>query len=217
MLKVENLRLKKGNPPRQLLQGITLSFEAGGISLLLGPSGAGKSSLLRCIAQLDTSYEGDVLFEGSSIKAFAAAKRASTLSLIAQDYALFPHLTALANCSQPLQISAKIRGGEADQRALENMASLGMADYTDSYPGELSGGQQQRIAIARALTLNPKILLFDEPSSALDPQNSLRLAKIFSEMAGRGRIIVVSTQDMLFVEMLHAEKYYIDSGRLVRD
>jgi ABC-type polar amino acid transport system ATPase subunit len=214
MLTIKNLYLKKGSPNKQILQGISICFPQGEISLLIGRSGAGKSSLMRCIAQLETIYEGEVLFNGQSLQGLAASKRAQTLSYIAQGYALFPHLTALDNCSQPLQVVAKMRVSEAKQKAVAVMKSLGMAEYGSAYPSELSGGQQQRIAIARALALDPQILLLDEPSSALDPDNSAQLAKILRELASQSKTIVVSTQDMFFAEQLQGTCYCIDNGRL---
>lgn len=214
MLTVETLSLKKGSPAKQVLQGISLSLTPGKITLLLGKSGAGKSSLMRCIAQLETAYEGCVLFDGQLLREFSAAVRARTLSYIAQGYALFPHLTALVNCSQPLEVVAKLDAQEAKQRALEVLASLGMAEYSAAYPSELSGGQQQRVAIARALALSPQVLLLDEPSSALDPYNSAQLAMILRELANKGKTIVVSSQDMPFAELLQADSYYIDNGQL---
>lgn len=215
MLTIKNLSLKKGSPSKQILQDISVCFPQGEISLLVGPSGAGKSSLMRCLAQLETAYEGEVLFTGESIKDLTSSKRAQTLSYIAQNYALFPHLTALENCSQPLSVVANMKASEAKQAALDVMESLGMAGYASAYPGELSGGQQQRIAIARALALSPKILLLDEPSSALDPDNSAQLAKILKDLASQGKTIVISTQDMPFAEMLQATSYCIDNGRLI--
>ena len=215
MLTIKNLSLKKGSPPKQILQDITVSFTQGEIFLLTGRSGAGKSSLMRCMTQLETAYEGQVLFKGQSLQSMAASGRAQTLSYIAQGYALFPHLTALENCSHPLQVVYRMQASEAKKKAASVMKSLGMAEYGSAYPEELSGGQQQRIAIARALALDPHILLLDEPSSALDPDNSALLAKILKELASQGKTIVVSTQDMLFAAQLQATNYCIDNGRLI--
>src|SRR5688500_16738113 len=137
MLTIKNLNLKKGVPPKQILRGISACFPQGEISLLMGRSGAGKSSLMRCMAQLETTYEGEVLFNELSIQGLSASRRAQILSYIAQGYALFPHLTALENCSQPLHVVAKMQMPEAQQKALAMMHSLGMADYGSAYPSEL--------------------------------------------------------------------------------
>ncbi|MFI5343032.1 MAG: ATP-binding cassette domain-containing protein [Chlamydiales bacterium] len=214
MLTVKNLSLYKRRREKQLLQGISLEFASGAITLLLGKSGAGKSSLLRCLAQLEPVYEGEILFQGQSLKKLPAARRAGCLSYIAQSYALFPHLTALNNCSQPLQVVQGKNLQEARQQAMEVLASLGMEDYASSYPCELSGGQQQRIAIARALTLNPAILLLDEPSSALDPQNSRQLANILLSLSAEGKTIVISTQDISFASQLSGRTYLLENGRV---
>ena len=214
MLIIKNLYLKKGSLSKQILQGISICFPQGEISLLIGKSGAGKSSLMRCIAQLETTYEGQVLFNGQSLQGLTSFRRAQILNYIPQGYALFPHLTALDNCRQPLQVVARLSAIEATQKAIAVMESLGMAEYGSAYPSELSGGQQQRIAIARALALNPEVLLLDEPTSALDPDNSDRLAKILKELALNGKTIVLSTQDMLFVEQLQGTCYCIENGRL---
>jgi polar amino acid transport system ATP-binding protein len=214
MLTIKNLVVKKGLPSKPILNGISLSFNPGEISLLLGKSGAGKSTLMRCVAHLETSYEGEICFNGQSIKELTPSSRAKTLSYIAQSYTLFPHLTALQNCSQPLEVVFKITKADAERKGLKCMESLGMGDFACAYPSELSGGQQQRIAIARALTLNPQILLFDEPSSALDPDNTMQLAKILRDLASNGTTIIVSTQDMPFAEELKAKAYTIEKGRL---
>ncbi|MBN9377233.1 MAG: hypothetical protein BGO14_09070 [Chlamydiales bacterium 38-26] len=216
MLTLKNLYLKKGTPSKQILKGISVCFPQGEISLLVGKSGAGKSSLMRSMAQLDITYEGEVLYKGESLKELTASKRAKTLSYIAQGYALFPHLTALDNCSQPLQVVSKMKAFEAKQKAFAVIKALGMEEYGSAYPHVLSGGQQQRIAIARALALNPQILLLDEPSSALDPDNSAQLAKILRELASQGKTLVVSTQDMFFAEQLQGTCYCMNNGLLMK-
>lgn len=214
MLTINKLSLRKGSPSKQVLNNISACFKESDISLLMGKSGAGKSSLMRCVAQLETAYKGEIFFNDQSIQGLSAFQRAQTLGYISQGYALFPHLTALENCTQPLEVVLKLKKSEAKQKAFGVMESLGMAEYSASYPCELSGGQQQRIAIARALTLAPQILLLDEPSSALDPENSAQLAKILKELASRGTTIIISTQDMLFAEHLKATVYLIENGCL---
>lgn len=214
MLSIKDIYLKKGTPSKQILCGISAFFPEGEISLLTGKSGAGKSSLLRCMAQLETAYEGQVFFKMQLIQDLASYERAKTLGYIAQGYTLFPHLTVLENCSQPLMVVAKMQSSLARQKAVSVLESLGMEEYFSAYPCELSGGQQQRVAIARVLAFNPQIVLLDEPSSALDPDNSALLATILKKMAFQGKILVVSTQDTLFAQQLEATSYCMEDGRL---
>lgn len=214
MLTIKNIYLKKGSPPKEILKGISTSFAPGKISLLMGKSGAGKSSLLRCIAQLEPEYKGEVLVNGTAIDNFSPSLRASTLSYINQKYALFPHLSALDNCAQPLQVMSTMSKIEAKEKASSILTSLGMLDYLDKFPNQLSGGQQQRIAIARALSLDSQIIVLDEPSSALDPDNRTHLAVILKELTAQGKTIIVSTQDILFAQQLEGVCYYMDSGLL---
>lgn len=214
MLTINNIYLKKGSPSKDILKGISATFSPGKISLLMGKSGAGKSSLLRCIAQLEPDYKGEVLFNGTVINKLSASMRARTLSYINQKYVLFPHLNALDNCIQPVQLVNKMPRSEAKEKALAILSSLGMLDYRFAFPSELSGGQQQRIAIARALCLDSQIIIFDEPSSALDPDNSTQLAHIFKQLALQGKTLVISTQDILFAEQLEGTCYYMENGFL---
>ena len=215
MLTIKSLYLTKGCPSKQILANISICFPKGKISLLRGKSGAGKSSFLRCIAQLETTYQGEMFFEGQPLPGLVVSKRGRLLNYLAQGYALFPHLTALENCCQPLQVVLKMSKMEARKKAMTLMHSLGMEDYELAYPGQLSGGQQQRVAIARALVLDPQILLLDEPSSALDSANSGLLANILQKLALQGKTILVSTQDALFAEQLQSSCYYFEQGRLM--
>lgn len=216
MLTVKNLCLSKSRRKEPILQAISLEFPPGSITLLLGKSGAGKSSLLRCIAQLEGTYQGTIQIEGQNLKNLPTVQRANYLSYIAQSYALFPHLTALNNCCQPLQVVCGLSSLEASQKVLPIMASLNMEKYASAYPCELSGGQQQRIAITRALALNPAVLLLDEPSSALDPQNSNQLAHILQQLSSQGKTIIIATQDLAFASQLSARTYYFEEGRMSR-
>lgn len=167
------------------------------------------------MALLETDFEGAVLFKDGPLKTFSAVDRAKSIGYIAQSYALFPHLTALENCTQPLRVAAEKNRTESVECAMYILASLGMAEYALSYPCELSGGQKQRIAIARALALNPDVLLMDEPSSALDPQNSMQLATILSKLAAEGKTIIIATQDLNFASYLQADVYHLDKGSLI--
>ena len=208
MLIAKNISLKKGK--NQILNDITLEFPTGCITLILGKSGVGKSSLLRCLAQLETSYEGMISFLGHPIEALQPCKRSKLIGFISQKYALFPHLTAVENCSQPLQIVQKEPAKSANVRAIEALTMLEMQNYLTAYPHQLSGGQQQRVAIARALVCNPSILLFDEPTSSLDPKSSENLAQVLRELRDQGKGIVISTHDMNFAAQVEERTYTLE-------
>lgn len=214
MLIAKRVSLKKGRNQRILLSDISIEIPKRSITLLLGLSGAGKSSLLRCLAQLETQYEGEIFYEGIKLRGVPAQKRAHWMSFIAQSYALFPHMTALENCAQPLRVTSKKTPIIARQKALDSLALLGMADFINSYPRELSGGQQQRVAIARALTLSPAMLLLDEPTSALDPKNTRCLAEILRALRDQGKAIVIATQDMDFAKLVMERAYFLKTGTI---
>lgn len=214
MLKTNSIFLKKGPKKQAILNNISIEIPKGAITLFLGASGAGKSSLLRCLAQLETDYEGEVFYDNILLKGLAAPKRASFISFISQSYALFPHLTALDNCAQILQVTNKEQAVTAKQKASNFLAMLGMEAYATSYPHELSGGQQQRVAIARALTLNPAMLLLDEPTSALDPQNTNCLVEILCDLRDQGKGIVISTQDQNFAMQVLERAYFMEAGAI---
>lgn len=214
MLEVKNLSLKKGNNGRQILADISLCLPSGSITLLLGKSGAGKSTLLRCIAQLESDYQGSIEWASRPINKMLPKERALLISFISQSYTLFPHLTALENCTQPLQLVCGKTKEEAKQQATDLLTTLDMEAYAKAYPHELSGGQRQRVAIARALTLKPKFLLLDEPTSALDPENSKRLAAHLFQLREQGTGIVISTQDTFFAQLVCERSYILEEGRI---
>lgn len=200
MLATNNLSLKKGKT--QILKEITYEFPVNCITLVLGKSGAGKSSLLRCLAGLETGYEGSITFYDSPLKPLKAKERSQFVGFIPQKYALFPHLTAMQNCIQPLQVVQGKSLQAACSASIEALELLDMGNFVNAYPGQLSGGQQQRVAIARALVCNPELLLFDEPTSSLDPVNAKNLAEIVLRLRQSGKGIVISTHDMNFAALV---------------
>jgi polar amino acid transport system ATP-binding protein len=215
MLTVKNLSLQKGLRKQFILRNIFVELSQGSITLLLGKSGAGKSSLLRCIAQLEPHYDGDVYYQGFPIKDMLPKQRARFLSFIAQSYVLFPHKTVLENCTEPLRIVLGEQMAAAKEKALKILAMLGMDAYAKAYPHELSGGQKQRVAISRALSLGPEMLLLDEPTSALDPHNTKFLIEILYNLRNQGKGIVISTQDMGFASQILQRAYLLEDGAIV--
>lgn len=212
MLKVKNLSLVKSRP---ILQNISFSVATGRITLLLGKSGSGKTSLLRCLAHLEKDYAGAITYQDQSLRAIDQRMRSQIIGYVAQSYSLFPHLTVLDNCAQPLRLLTSQPLSALLPQIEKTLQSLDMLAYTCSRPHELSGGQQQRIAITRALLLNPSFLLLDEPTSALDPTNTELLIQILLTLRSSGKGLIISTQDMTFASKLLDHALFLENGSIV--
>ncbi len=212
MLKIENLSLIKKK--KHVLTEIHCDFPRNQITLLLGKSGCGKTSLLRSIAQLEPTCQGNLSFCGKSLREMSQKERCQLLGFVSQSYALFPHRNVLDNCAHPLRLLGYSQK-EARQRVDEMLAFLGMEPYLFAMPQELSGGQQQRVAIARALVLNPRFLLLDEPTSALDPENTSRLIEILKKLKKEGKGIIIASQDMAFAAHLFDTAFFLEEGVVI--
>jgi ABC-type polar amino acid transport system ATPase subunit len=232
MIKSSNFSLAIGVGRESLqfiLSGAAFEFPSGTISVLTGTSGAGKTTLLRCLAGLEPHFSGVLEVDGvvrvPGIWGVGCARRGA-IGFVFQGYNLFPHLTVLENCVQPQVLAmhagtaCKGPGGSArvnaEARARELFKELGIADLAQRFPAQLSGGQQQRVAIARALCMQPQVLLLDEPSSALDPENTTRLAKLVQDVARRGVTVVISSQDSLFTEQVADQVFLVANGSISR-
>lgn len=200
---------------KQLLQDISCEIKAGVLTVLLGPSGAGKTTLLRAIAQLIVPVSGTMMLGEQVLSNLQGVERAQTIGLLPQGFSLFPQLTALEQCINPLISVFGLSVTEATKKASAILARLGMGDYINSYPSQLSGGQQQRVALARLFCMDPEILLLDEPTSALDPENSALVASMLRECARQNKVIVLSTQDMAFAELVCDQALFVRDGLLV--
>lgn len=212
MLKINQLSLTKSRG--KVLQDISFELPLQRISLLLGKSGSGKTSLLRCMAQLEKGYEGDILYLDQRLKDLSPQERCRVVGFVPQSYALFPHMTVLENCTQPLKLLGEPQE-TALQKALQILNSLDMGRLANRRPHELSGGQQQRAAIARALVLNPSFLLLDEPTSALDPENTDRLIRILGQLQQQGKGIIIATHDQAFAEKILDRAIFLENGSLL--
>jgi polar amino acid transport system ATP-binding protein len=213
MINGKSLSLKHKN--NLILNNITFALEPGRITLFIGPSGAGKTSLLQCIANLNTHYTGTITADGIAIKTLSAKARAHTVGFIFQHFNLFPHMSALENCMHPLITVMGMSNIDAQSKALNKLALVHMQEHSQKKPHQLSGGQQQRIAIARALCLEPKVLLCDEPTSALDPISSKQLALLLKELKAQGIAIGISSHDMGFVRALMDYVYLLENGCII--
>ena len=159
-----------------VLRDIDLTIEAGKVVVVCGPSGSGKSTLIRCINRLETIQSGDIIVDGLSLSnsGLDLAKLRTRVGMVFQSFNLYPHMTVLANITlAPIKVKGLAKR-EAEEIAAELLARVGIPDKAQVYPANLSGGQQQRVAIARALAMKPKIMLFDEPTSALGPRDDQR-------------------------------------------
>ena len=212
MIDVKNLHKSFGN--HEVLKGVNEHIEKG---VVIGPSGSGKSTFLRCLNLLEEPTGGEIIFEGQNITAkdtdINLVRR--RMGMVFQQFNLFPHLTVRENIKlAPVKLKV-MTDEEADKRALELLARVGLPDKADSYPAQLSGGQQQRIAIARALAMNPDVMLFDEPTSALDPEMVGEVLEIMKELADDGMTMVVVTHEMGFAREVATRVLFMDGGNIV--
>lgn len=198
----EMKHIKKSFDGLEVLKDISLDVEEGEVLSIIGPSGSGKSTILRCATGLETPDSGEIIKNGD-------------VGLVFQQFNLFPHLTVKENIKlAPVKLKV-MTDAEADKRALELLARVGLPDKADSYPAQPSGGQQQRIAIARALAMNPDVMLFDEPTSALDPEMVGEVLEIMKELANDGMTMVVVTHEMGFAREVATRVLFMDGGNIV--
>jgi polar amino acid transport system ATP-binding protein len=215
VLSVRGLRKVYGD--RVVLDGIDLDVTEHQVVALIGPSGSGKSTLLRCIDLLEEIDDGQILLDGSDVSDpridADAARRA--FGMVFQSYNLFPHMTALANVTLAPRVVHGADRREAEARGRELLDRIGLSDKADAYPDTLSGGQQQWVAIVRALAYDPRLLLLDEITSALDPELVGDVLELVGELAKAGRTIVMATHEMGFARHVADTVCFLDGGVLV--
>ena len=200
-----------------VLSDVSLTVRAGEAVCIIGPSGSGKSTLLRCINALVPVDSGSITVAGREVNDPRLDKLAlrRDVGIVFQQYNLFPHRTALQNVMMaPLHVLKQDRT-EVEARARRLLAKVGLEPKTGSYPGELSGGQQQRVAIARSLAMNPKVMLFDEVTAALDPETKKEVLVTIQELAAEGMTCIVVTHEMGFARQVADQVYFTDGGLIV--
>ena len=218
MLSVDSLSKSFGDT--QVLKNISLDIPDGETTVILGPSGSGKSTLLRCLNLLETPQSGTLTIDDAQVdysqKLTDAQVRdiRSRSAMVFQQFNLFPNYTALKNVALAPTLNGTLSAQEAQERARELLAKVGLADKVDSYPDALSGGQQQRVAIARALALEPSYLLFDEPTSALDPELEAEVIRVLMQLAKEGRSLVIVTHNMAFAKKVADRIVFLENGTL---
>ena len=221
----------------EVLHGIDLDIPNGQVTCLIGPSGSGKSTLLRCMAFLEEATSGTILVNGQPL-GFAEGAGAgagagaggrprvrlpeariravrSQIGMCFQQFNLWPHMTALGNVSEALKMVRGMKKADAEQRALVQLQKVGLEARAGHYPSQLSGGQQQRVAIARALALDPKIMLFDEPTSSLDPELTGEVLNVMRALAADGMTMVVVSHEIGFAASVGQRIAFLDHGRIL--
>jgi ABC-type polar amino acid transport system ATPase subunit len=196
-----------------------MSLEKGQVLVVIGPSGSGKSTLLRCMNLLEEPTLGKVLFDGQDITDVRTDLNEvrANIGIVFQGFNLFPHMTAMGNIVIALTKVLKLDEDEARKRAKEELEHVGLGHKAESYPGQLSGGQQQRVAIARALAMRPKLMLFDEVTSALDPELVKEVLDTMRRLADEGMTMVVVTHEMGFAREVGSRLLFMDDGIILED
>jgi ABC-type polar amino acid transport system ATPase subunit len=215
MVRLEGVRKSFGD--NLVLDGIDLSVESGEVLVVIGPSGSGKSTLLRCVNLLEPVQAGRIFLEGEEITRKGANVSAirQRIGIVFQQFNLFPHLTAIDNLTLAARRIRKIPRREAERRAQELLESVGLAEKADQHPHQLSGGQQQRVAIARALMMQPHVMLFDEVTSALDPELVGEVLVVMRDLAREGMTMLIVTHEMQFAREVGDRVVFMDEGRIV--
>ncbi len=227
MVVIKNLHKSFGKT--EVLKGIDLSLWPHEVLGIIGPSGSGKSTLLRCVNYLEQPTRGKIWIDGEEMT-FKEGKKIShaasedhlnrmrtKVKMVFQRYNLFPHMTALENVEEGLITVKKIQRNPAREQAKTMLTRVGLADKIDNFPAQLSGGQQQRVAIARALVMEPKVMLFDEVTSALDPELVAEVLNVMRELAHQGMTMLVVSHEMSFVEEIAKRVIFLDEGVIAEE
>ncbi|MGR5129255.1 arginine ABC transporter ATP-binding protein ArtP [Photobacterium swingsii] len=218
-IQVSKINKHYGNT--QVLHDVSFSCDAGDTLVLLGPSGAGKSSLLRVLNLLETATNGEMTVANcafnftNTIDEQASSALRKKVGMVFQQYNLWPHMTVMQNLIEaPIKV-AKLAKEDAKQQALEILTMLQLVDKADTWPLQLSGGQQQRVAIARALMMKPDVLLFDEPTAALDPEITNQVVNIIKTLSQTGITQVIVTHEVDFAKKVASHVLYLEQGKII--
>ena len=224
---VEIRGLRKSFGPTKVLEGVNLDVRRGEVVTIIGPSGSGKTTLLRCVNALETYDAGSIRLDGTEVgyageggsrrprRDRELARLRAETGMVFQLFYLFPHLTAAENVMLGLRRVRRLPKAEAQQRALHWLERVGLADRANHLPSQLSGGQQQRVGIARAVAMQPKLLLLDEITSSLDPELVGEVLAVVRRLADEGMTMLVVTHEMGFAREVSEEVVFMEGGRVV--
>ena len=215
MIEVKNLR--KSFKGLEVLRGINETIAKGEKAVVVGPSGSGKSTFLRCLNRLEEPSGGEIWFEGINIcdPKCNINRLRQKMGMVFQQFNLFAHLSVKENITLAPTKLKIMTPAEADEKAMQLLNRIGLAEQANAYPSQLSGGQQQRIAIVRALAMNPDVMLFDEPTSALDPEMVGEVLDLMIQLAEEGMTMVVVTHEMGFAREVGTRVLFMDEGQIL--
>jgi len=217
VVKIKNIHKYFGH--LHVLKDLSLDVTKGEVVVVIGPSGSGKSTLLRCLNYLEPVQSGEIWIDGIRLDHHKTNIRAvrAEVGIVFQSFNLFPHLTALRNVMLAPLVVRKRPDAEVRREAVAMLTKVGLQDKIDAYPSQLSGGQQQRVAIARALAMQPKLMLFDEVTSALDPELVREVLDVMKQLARDGMTMIVVTHEMGFAREVADRVIFMDEGRIVEE
>ncbi|HEY0294345.1 MAG TPA: amino acid ABC transporter ATP-binding protein [Bordetella sp.] len=228
LIVIEGLSKSYGDHP--VLHDVSLTINRSEVACIIGPSGSGKSTLLRCMNFLEDFSAGTIHIDGKPLGyrktpdgSRAATSRAALeqarggVAMVFQQFNLWPHMTVLQNVTQPLVLVHGVPAGRARETGMKMLERVGLAHKAQAYPGNLSGGQQQRVGIARALAIDPSVILFDEPTSSLDPELVGEVLQVIKQLAKDGLTMVVVTHEMGFAAQMADRAIFVDHGAIVEE
>ncbi|MFT4890288.1 MAG: polar amino acid transport system ATP-binding protein [Halobacteriales archaeon] len=212
LLRVEEVYKNFGD--EEVLQGVSFTMDEGDVDVVIGPSGSGKSTMLRCINRLTEIDDGDIYLDDECVTApdYDVNALRREVGMVFQDINLFAHLTARKNVTLGLRRVQGMDQEAAREKAMQHLEEVGLGDQADSYPAEMSGGQKQRVGIARALAMDPKLMLFDEPTSSLDPELTGEVLEVMRDLADEGMTMLVVTHEMEFAQSVASDIVFLDDG-----
>ncbi|MDD3718170.1 MAG: amino acid ABC transporter ATP-binding protein [Actinomycetota bacterium] len=216
---VEIVELHKSFGHHEVLKGVNLRVKPSEVLVVVGPSGSGKSTMLRCINGLESASGGHIFIEGMDITDHRSDINVirQKVGIVFQSFNLFPHLTTLRNITlAPVKVR-NMESEEAEEKALRLLDRVGLREKAGAYPAHLSGGQQQRVAIARALAMDPDLMLFDEVTSALDPELVSEVLDVMKDLAREGMTMLVVTHEMGFAKEVGDRLIFMDDGLIVEE